>query len=251
MLRSPRATSLTIASAAFSLAALTSLPAFADRPVVKVAVDEESKVVIEEPPQEPPRPPEEDETGGGVLFYGLGSFANIGGLGLGVTDNTVEPDPLKNKHLQLIGGGHFFGGGLQINVFGKYVRGGFAISVFGVEGTKLRADKLDNRFRVSAANAWGAGFEVFVGHEFLKGPVRPYIDLVTSIDVLSVQIDLNHPEYGRLGRTEYEGWMFGFGPRAGLSIPIGSNGFFDVSGNYSVVGMETFRVVAGLGIWSR
>lgn len=245
MLRHARTSSmLLVSAAAFSAAALGALPALADRPPVAVAAAEPE-------PETPPPDSSDDETGGGVLFYGLGSFANIHGLGLSTSGDTVEPDPLKNKHLRLDGGGHVFGGGLQVDVFGKYVRGGFAISVFGVEGTKLRYDSLGHGFSASATNAWGAGFDVFVGHELLKGPVRPYIDLVASIDVVSAQVDLKHPEFGRLGRTEYQGWMFGFGPRAGLSIPIGSNGFLDLSGNYSVVGMERFRIVAGIGIWGR
>jgi len=244
MLRHARMPSLVLASAAFVAAASLSLPAFAEAPAKAVAAD---------PDADPPAPSDDndDETGGGVLFYGLGSFGNIQGLGVSTSGDTVEPDPLKKKHLRLEDGGHLFGGGLQVDVFGKHVRGGFAISVFGVEGTKLRTDKLDNGFKVSASSGWGAGFDVFVGHEFWKGSVRPYIDLVGSINVLSLQVDLKHPAYGVLGRTQYEGWMFGFGPRAGLSIPIGPNGFFDVSGNYSVVGMERFRIVAGIGIWGR
>ena len=39
-------------------------------------------------------------------FYGFGSFAAIDGLGVSPTGDSVEPDPLKNKHLRLAGGGH-------------------------------------------------------------------------------------------------------------------------------------------------
>ena len=246
MLRHARTSSLLLAAAAFAVAALPALPALADPAAKTVAADPET-----EPPAPSNDDSSDDETGGGVLFYGLGSFANVQGLGLGTSDDTVEPDPLKNKHLQLEGGGHVYGGGLQVNVYGKHVRGGFGISVFGLEGTKLRNDKLDHGFKATGASAWGGSFEVFVGHEFLKGPVRPYIDLVGSVDIVSAQIDLTHPEFGRVGRTQYEGWMFGFGPRAGLSFPIGKNGFLDLSGNYSIVGMERFRIVAGIGIWGR
>lgn len=193
-----------------------------------------------------------DDTGGGALFYGLGSFANLRGLKLSVEgDNALEPDPLKGKHLRLEGGGHLIGGGLQVDIFGEYVRGGFAISVFGVEGAKLRLDSLSNHFSVSASGAWGAGLDVFVGHEFAKGPVRPYLDLVGNFSAIAANVDLSHPEFGKLGRTEYQGWLFGFGPRAGLSVSLGKNAFFDVSGMYSVMGVEKFRMVGGLGFWSR
>lgn len=254
MLRHARLSSMIIASLGFTATALSALPALAHEPPaaqvaapVKVAAPDPSADADDEP--SPPR--SERSTGGGVLFYGLGSFANIDGLGLAVGGDTLEPDPLKNKKLRLEGGGHMFGGGLQVNVYGKYVRGGFGFSFFGVEGTKLRTNKLDNGFSVSASNAWGGSFEVFFGHEFSAGPVRPYIDLVGSVDVMVAQVDLKHPTFGTVGRTQYEGWLFGFGPRAGLAIPLGENGFFDVSGTYSLVGMEQVRIVAGLGIWGR
>ncbi len=239
-------------AATFLAAALPATPAFAQNRPLKVVQDEWE---VPPPPPEPPRPPppprSPDQTGGGVLFFGFGSFAAINGMGLGATGDSVEPDPLKNKHLQLAGGGHLGGGGFQIDIFGKYVRGGVGVSVFGVEGTRLEHDKLANGFKTAASSAWGAGFDIFVGHEFLKGPVRPYVDLVGGINVLSVQVDLVHPAYGRLGRTQYEGWLFGFGPRAGLSIPLSDSAFFDLSGTYSVVGSEQFRIVGGFGFWGR
>ena len=125
------------------------------------------KVAPDPPPPDPPPPPEPppspDQTGGGVLFFGFGSFAAIDGLGVSPTGDSVEPDPLKNKHLRLAGGGHLGGGGFQIDIFGKYVRGGVGVSVFGVEGTRLVHDRLANGFSTAPSSGWGAGFDVFVG----------------------------------------------------------------------------------------
>ena len=56
--------------------------------------------------------------------------------------------------------------------------------------------------------------------------------------------------FGKLGRTSYEGWSFGFGPRAGITVPVGDHAFFDLSGTYSIVGLERFRAVAGIGFRS-
>ena len=237
--------------AAFLSAASATAPALASKPLTVVREEWE----VPPPPPDPPPPPEpprsSDQTGGGILFYGFGSFAAIDGLGVSPTGDSVEPDPLKNKHLRLAGGGHLGGGGFQIDIFGKYVRGGVGVSVFGIEGTRLDHDRLANGFSVAPSSGWGAGFDIFVGHEFLKGPVRPYVDLVGSINVLSLEVDLVHPTYGRLGRTQYEGWLFGFGPRAGLSIPLSDSAFFDVAGTYSITGSERFRVTAGFGFWGR
>jgi hypothetical protein len=193
---------------------------------------------------------EDPEAGG--LFYAVGSFANIHGLPLSVEgEANVEPDPLKGKRFRLEGGGRLFGGGLQVNIYGKHVRGGLAIAMFGVEGTKVRYDALSNGFSVRAAGAWGASVDAFIGHEFGRAQVRPYFDLVGTFAAVGASVDLMHPEFGTLGRTGYQGWLFGFGPRAGLSVPIADTFFFDLSGMYSIVGMERFRVVAGIGVWSR
>ncbi|MFO0591578.1 MAG: hypothetical protein U0441_28790 [Polyangiaceae bacterium] len=233
-------------------AALAAPPAFAKKPLV---VAEEDEATVPPPPPDPPEPPPPPRSpyqeGAGMLLFGFGSFAAIDGLGLAPSGDDIEPDPLKNKHLRLAGGGHLAGGGMRIDIFGRWVRGGVTLSVFGVEGTHLAHDPLANGFRAEPASGWGAGFEVFVGHEFAKGPVRPYLDLTTSVDILSTQIDLVHPAYGRVGRTQYEGWLFGFGPRAGLTVPLGDHAYFDVSGTYTVLGAETFRLVGGIGFWGR
>lgn len=191
------------------------------------------------------------DSGAGVLFYGFGSHAKIRGLPVGVGDNAIELDPLKNKDFRLDNGGQLGGGGFQIDGFVNGVRVGFGLSVFSVMGTKLRHDALEHGFTVEAQGAWGATIDTFLGYELLRGPVRPYVDLVGSFSGVSLNVDLMHPEYGRLGRTQYSGWLFGFGPRAGVSIPLGENAFFDVSGTYSLVGMERVRVVGGIGFWSR
>jgi hypothetical protein len=246
----------------FLFAALAAAPAYAQQAYSKRAFAAPPNQVATSddappPPDDVPPPhvehhdTEPDETGGGVLFYGLGTFGAVNGLKLGVSDSGLELDPLKNKHFRLDGGASLYGGGFQVDIFGKYVRGGFATSVYGIDGARLKYDTLSNNFFVTAQQAWGATFDVFVGHEFLKGPIRPYVDLVGSISVVSVQVDLNHPEYGKLGRTDYEGWQFGFGPRAGFSVPLGKTAFFDLSGMYGVVGIEKVRVVGGIGFWSR
>lgn len=191
------------------------------------------------------------DSGGGVLFYGFGSAAKLRGLPVEVGSGSIELDPLKNKDFRLDNGGQLAGGGMQINGFVNGVRVGFGVSVFSVVGTTLRHAPLDHGFRVEASSAWGAGIETFVGYELLRGPVRPYLDLVGSFNAVSMDVDLMHPEYGRLGRTQYGGWLFGFGPRAGVSVPLGKAAFLDVSGTYSLVGMERVRVVGGIGFWAR
>lgn len=191
------------------------------------------------------------DSGVGVLFFGLGSHAKIHGLQLEATDGGLELDPLKGKNFRLENGGTLAGGGFQINGFIHGVRTGLGLNVFSVQDTKLRHDALDNNFAVAASGAWGAGLDLFVGYELLHGPVRPYVDLVGGFSGVNLTVDLIHPEFGRLGRTQYGGWRFGFGPRAGLSVPLGKTAFLDLSGTYSVIGMERFRVVGGIGFWSR
>ncbi|MBK8259009.1 MAG: hypothetical protein IPK82_40915 [Polyangiaceae bacterium] len=193
-----------------------------------------------------------DDVGVGVLFYGLGSFANIHNLTLNVGSNSVEADPVHGKNLRLDGGGHLFGAGMQVTgYFEEGIRGGINLGVFGMEGAKLNHDRLDSGFRVRAEGGWGVNLDGFVGYEILHGAFRPYIDMVGQFSTVGLQVDLLHPDFGRLGRSDYNAWKFGFGPRVGASIPLGDTAFLDFSGTYSIVGMERFRVMGGIGFWSR
>lgn len=241
-----------VGGAAFVATALAASPASAKKPL-QVVVEDESEVPPPppDPPSPPPPPPSPHHEGAGALFFGFGSMGAIEGLGFAPAGDSVEPDPLKKKHLRLEGGGQIGGGGLRVDIFGRYARGGVTLSVFGVDHTRLEHSGLENGFTASASSAWGAGFEVFAGYEFLKGPVRPYMDLTTAVNIFSMQVDLNHPRYGRLGRTQYEAWLFGFGPRLGVSVPLGGSAYFDVSATYQVIGTETLRVTSGIGFWNR
>ena len=237
--------------AAFLTTALAAPDASAKKPLQVVEDESEVPPPPPDPPEPPPPPPSPHHEGAGVLFFGFGSMGAIEGLGFSPAGDSIEPDPLKNKHLRLEGGGNLGGGGLRVDIFGRYARGGVTLSVFGVDKTRLEHLPLQNGFKTSPTDAWGAGFEVFAGYEFLKGPVRPYMDLTTSVNIFSMQVDLQHPQYGRLGRTQYEGWLFGFGPRLGVSVPLGDAVYFDVSATYQVIGTETLRVTSGLGFWNR
>ncbi len=188
------------------------------------------------------------ENGGGVLFFGFGSGARIQGLGLTVDEDEVELPQLNGKNLRLEGRGSLAGGGVQANMYFQNVRVGTSLHMFNVEGTTLRHAELSASYEVSKGGVWGGGFDGFVGYEFTLGPVRPYVDLVAGIQFVALDVDLKGPLYGTPETTRYGGWMFGTGPRVGVSVPLSKLAFIDVSGMYSVVGMEQFRVVAGIGL---
>lgn len=192
-----------------------------------------------------------DGYGPSILFFGMGSGGRIHGLPMTLQDNQIELGPLQSKHLRLENGGTLAGGGFQVGGYIDGVRTGLGISVFAVEGAHLRHDALGNDFFVEASGAWGASVQLHLGYEMLRGPFRPYLDLVGSWNGVALNIDLKHPDYGQLGRTGYQGWLFGFGPRAGFSIPLGETAFLDLSGTYSFVGMERFRIAGGIGFWAR
>src|SRR5688572_14094124 len=72
--------------------------------------------------------------GGGFSFDAFTSFGRVDDLSLHIVALETEPDPLKERGLRLDGGGNFYGGGLHGVIYGKEVRGGFGLGVFGADG---------------------------------------------------------------------------------------------------------------------
>ena len=188
-----------------------------------------------------------NDVGAGVLLHGFGASSKIQGLSLDVGENTFEPEPLRGKRLTLDGEGALAGGGLQVNVTLYGVRAGLGFSFFGVEKTRFRHDPLPDGLRLVTGDPWGLRLDGFLGYELLQGRVRPYVDIVASGAFLGLDVDLHHPAYGELARTQYSGGAFGLGPRAGLSVGLSQHVFADVSAMYSVFGLERLRVTGGIG----
>ena len=189
-----------------------------------------------------------DESGAGVSVFGLGSFARANEIGIGVSAGDLEPDPLLGKNFRLDEGGHLFGGGAQALILVWGIRFGFSLSVFGLDGVKLRHAALDDELSVTASGVRGTTMELFGGYERAIGPVRPYADLVFGWGGAWFDVDLSHSRLGAIGRTEYGGWLFGIGLRTGIRIPFLERAFVDLSTLYSLGGLEQFRVATGVGL---
>ena len=185
--------------------------------------------------------------GGGIFFDAFTSFGRVDDASLHVIPMTTEPDPLKERNLRLYGGGNFYGGGMHGVIYGKDVRGGLGLGVFGADGIELRHDALPQGISTSLARVWGVSIDVFVGRELLKGPVYPYVDLRATFDVLQAGVVMSHPDYGALGETLYNAYSFGVGPRLGVQIPLSEPWALNFSGYYGLFGAQQMTIVASIG----
>lgn len=188
-------------------------------------------------------------TGAGLFIDAFTSFGRVDDYSLHVASLATEPDPLKERGLSVFGGGNFHGGGVHLAIYGSEVRGGVAMGAFTAQGLDIHHDALPTGISASLGSAWGANWELFIGHEFLKGPVYPYLDLRAVFNVIQANIELRHPDYGVLGATPYNAFSFGVGPRIGIAIPLSDPWVIDVSGSYGLFGAEQTTLVVSLGFW--
>jgi hypothetical protein len=192
-----------------------------------------------------------DEEGGGLWLDAFATFGNVDDFSLHSAPAEKEPDPLKQKNLLLDGPGAFVGGGFHFAILGSEMRGGGGMEVFGMEGMKLKHDRLPQGLSAKVGSAWGVSLDFFLGRELVKGPVYPYIDLRAVVSIMQAGVELHHEGYGFLGETYYNAYGFGVGPRLGVAIPLSDPWVIDISAYYGLFGAERATIVASLGFWDR
>jgi hypothetical protein len=194
---------------------------------------------------------EAGEEGGELVLHTQVLSTNVDDLSFHVAPASTEPKPLEKAKLELDGQGTLIGGGLRAVVLGRLLRGGLGLSFYGTKGLELAHAPLIEGFYVRGKNSWAFNIEAFIGKELEAGPVHPYVDLRIAFTIIQATMKLNHRSYGFLGESYYNAYSFGIGPRIGVSIPLNSAFFVDLSGYYGFTGAEGGGVVLGLGGWDR
>ena len=97
-------------------------------------------------------------------------------------------------------------------------RFGLDANVFFSDAYRVSSGVLPNGFTASTRSATSYDFDLFIGHMFAIGSVRPYVDLRGGIGVLQTFVRLQHPALGFVGATQYDAVRFLFGPRAGVYV---------------------------------
>lgn len=182
-----------------------------------------------------------------MVFFGSGAYSALDNMKVSVAAAATEPDPLKGKDLRVDGDGGLWGGGFKL-VIGSRWHGGLGMNIFGASGYQLRYAPLVDGMKVATSSVWGETFDLFFGREWPLWGMRPYIDLRAALTVFQANVKLESDKYGVLGSTPYDGLSFGLGPRAGVTIPLGTYFFIDLSAYGSPIGVEKFASTLGIGI---
>lgn len=182
-----------------------------------------------------------------------GSYRGYGGIvsadsSLGVGVGQDEPDPLRGADPRAAGvrGAGGFGSELYLAVHD--FRFGLDANVFFSDAYRVSSGVLPNSFTASTRSATTYDFDLFIGHMFEIGSVRPYVDLRGGIGVLQTSIRLQHPALGFVGATQYDAVRFLFGPRAGVYIPLGGPFFIDTGVEVGLLGFSRVLGYAGLAV---
>ncbi len=194
---------------------------------------------------------EYDSNGGAFFIDFLGGRGRAGDRPLHIAAAMTEPDPLRDKNLKMDGPSQYYGGGFHILLMGKHARGGMGLAFFGMEGVRLKHDALTPGLSVSAGTQFGANFDVFIGRELVRGPVFPYVDLMTSFSVMQTGVVLKHETLGVLGETAYNAYTLGAGPRVGIAVPFSDDFAINVSAYFGLFGAQQANLMMSIGYWDR
>ncbi len=193
---------------------------------------------------------EDDIPAIGLEAYGSGMMAMVNGYNLS-SSRGDGPQPLQDKNLNLRGNGWLAGGGLRLTLQAKFgLRGGFGLGVFTLGGTNLAYDQLAPGVSVEMERRPVVlDTELYIGKAFDARYFYPYVDLKTSFDYITTSLALSIDGYGNVGTSDYHVWSATVAPRVGAFIPINSDVFVDLAGQYGLTGIQRAAFSVGIGIW--
>jgi len=200
-----------------------------------------------------PPPPVRESTelsarrdGIGAVFTGLGGLATADSR-LHEGAGADSPDALRDVRLGIEGERAVGGFASDLLVRISDVRFGFgSVLAFG-DAFRLDAPPLANGFTVQPGSTVIATIHAYVGKQFRIGPVLPYADLQIGASIYGTTVRLYHPSFGFLGETQHAAYRFALGPRAGVSIPLGSVFFIDAGVRGELLGFLRVTGYAGIG----
>ncbi len=181
----------------------------------------------------------------GGSLRGLGGVASVdSGLSAGV--GMDAPDMLANAGPRIKGVNAGGGFGAELFVSIHDLRIGLDTAVLFTDAFRLSNAPLPNGFTASTRSATSFAFALFFGRAFEAGPLRPYVDLRFGLALVQTSIRLEHPTFGFVGATQYDGYRFLFGPRAGMYVPLGNRFYIDLGGDFDILGFNRVAGFAGI-----
>jgi hypothetical protein len=168
-------------------------------------------------------------------------------LELEIRSGTRRPSALGGAQLELVGQGWAAGGGMR-SAF--QLRNGFR---FGVALVALHLDDVELEHRalpdgvtVTLESAGALDIDAYIGWAFAAGPVYPYVEVVTSFDMVNAAIAV---EGDVLDHADMTAFSFGVTPRLGVFVPVA--GAFSIEGGVQggLFGLETVGGYLGAGAW--
>lgn len=161
---------------------------------------------------------------------------------------------LDANDVRLVGNGAISGGALRGVVHCDRLRIGFEEALVLASGLDVTTGTLPAGFHTDHGKIWGMRLELSIGRDFVsedepKDEIAPYVDLRVGLTFLTSKVQLHSATLGALGSVDYELWSPYLGPRAGVRVPLGENGFVDFSGCLNIFGLERGSLNAGLGVF--
>lgn len=193
----------------------------------------------------------DDAVSTGFELYAQGGVADLRTELLTPALAAHTPVALEDVAIEMTSDGRMAGGGLQLLLAYARWRFGLDLAAYALMDVDTAHTPLPDGYRIRIGDPIGVRWAGFIGYEILEGPVYPYLDLRVSGSAALASVRLSHDTLGHLATTSYDYVEAGFGPRAGLVVPVTTWSAIDVSAYYPIVGgHEALTFTAGISFWN-
>jgi hypothetical protein len=188
--------------------------------------------------------------GVGGEFFAIGGRLDLHDTVLSRTGESFST-ALADDELLLQRDGYAMGGGLRLEAVLSHIRFGLEAAVWEARDVDLVLDDLPPGHTLAITSPVGVRLAAFAGYDILDGPVYPYVDLRVGPSLLVVSARLEDASGTEVAHSDYADLTAGFGPRAGLRVPIVDWALVDLAGYYPILGgHENLTVTLGIALWS-
>jgi hypothetical protein len=185
---------------------------------------------------------------------GLEAFALGGRLDLHQTTlsrTSADPPELDALEISLERDGYAVGGGLRLEYMVSRFRFGLDAASWQARDVDVTAAGVPEGHQLLLSDPVGLRGALYVGYEIFDGPVYPYLDLRGGPSALLMAARLYDAAGAEVMSAVFADVTAGFGPRAGLRVPIVEWALVDLAGYYPIVGgHENLTVSLGIALWS-
>jgi hypothetical protein len=199
-------------------------------------------VASAEAPAPVPRSPDVPPIRVEAQLLGYGALPRLEGEPL------ADQAPYRSAGLGLGGDPRALGGGFSLALESHGFRGGFDLIYYGLAGSTLDHAPLPHDLTLRGTTARGFVNDTFFGYTFDLGWIRPHIDIVGGFSVVQAETVAFSRTSGLRSVLTHEIVSPVFGPRVGVSIPLGPL-FLSAEISHSFAGTAGTSVMFGLGMF--